>query len=94
VTDVTLTGLDQRSNVGRVRAPTTTRQFRTQVESLIRKRNPQAKSLVIEWTFGPQAVTFPTGYKGYTGGVLLTDPDYKPRRMSASFVEGGGLLVN
>jgi hypothetical protein len=72
--------------------PTNVREFRREAVRVFHKSNPDAHDVKITWVRSA-AVTFPTGYKGFTGAFTAESTGYRPRVMNASFVEGGGLLV-
>lgn len=73
--------------------PNTLREFRSRSVSGFRRNNPDArKGLVITWEWS-RRVTFPTGFKGFTGRFTATADGYSTRSMLASYVEGGGLMV-
>lgn len=73
--------------------PANVREFRREAVKAFHKGNPDAHDVKITW-MRSAAVTFPTGYKGFTGAFTAESPGYRTRTMSASFVEGGGLLVH
>ncbi len=67
--------------------------FKRQAEAGFRKANPDAVAAVIEWTFGPKRVEFPTGLKGFSGVFKVECPGFRGRTMVATATTETGLSV-
>lgn len=73
-------------------APTNTREFRREAVKVFHRANPDAHNVKITWVRSA-AVTFPTGFTGFTGSFTAEAEGFRTRALHASFVKGGGLRV-
>jgi hypothetical protein len=67
-------------------------QFKSKAVALFKGANPDAKGVSIEWTFGPNRVTWADGSQGWTGRFSVSADGFRSREMSATYGAMGWMV--